>query len=186
MTGSGIFNILVSPVRFRFLFYSSIHWFLLAYTQGFLCHTPSLGCFLNHGGRFYNPFTPEIAFMIVELETEAWSCPVLFAWTGIWQLPRITFEFYSKFSLLMFFGNRLFLSPILFTNHRMNWKGSSPEGTTSFISGLFLNLSSLWAQDLVPTLYFLVLCFHLKLYILHLFSTRVLFFIVGQHKSYLW
>lgn len=186
MTGSGIFNILASPTRSRLLFYSSIHWLLLASTQGFLCHTSSFGCFLNHGGRFYNPFTPEIAFMILELETEARSLPVLFAWTGIWQLPSITFEFYSKFSLLMFFGNILFLSLILFTSHRMNWKGSSPEGTTSFIPGLFLNLSSLWAQDLVPTLHFLVRCFHFKLYILHLFSSRVLFFIVDQHKSYLW
>lgn len=138
-----ISNILASPTHSRLLFYSSIHWLLLASTQGFLCHTSSLGCFLNHGGRFYNPFTPEIAFMILELETEARSLPVLFAWTGIWQLPSITFEFYSKFSLLMFFGNILFLSLILFTSHRMNWKESSPEGTTSFIPGLFLNLSSL-------------------------------------------
>lgn len=154
MTGSGIFNILVSPTRSRFLFYSSIHCFLLAYTQGFLCHTPSLGCFLNHGGSFYNPFTPEIAFMTLELETEAWSCPVLFTWTGIWQLPRITFEFYSKFSLLMFFGNRLFLSPILFTNHRMNWKGSSPEGTTSFISGLFFKPLISLSTRLSPNIIF--------------------------------
>lgn len=154
--------------------------------QGFLCHSPSLGGFLNHGGRFYNPFIPEVAFMILELETEAWSCPVLFAWTGIWLLPGITFEFYSKFSLLMFFRNRLFLRPILFTSHRMNWDGSSPEGTTPFILGLSLKLSSVWAQDLAPLLHFLVLVFHLKLYILLLVSPRVLFFkIVDQQKSYL-
>lgn len=173
-----LFNILASPTHSRLHFYSSIHWLLLASTQEFLCYPPSLGGFLNHGGRFYNPYTPEVAFTILELVTETWSCPVLFAWTGIWLLPRITFEFHSKFFLLMFFRNRLFLSPILFTSHRKNWEGSFPEGTIPFIPGLSLNLSSLWAQDLATTLHFLVLFFHLKLYILHLFSPRVLFFIV--------
>lgn len=172
--GSGISDILGSPIYPRLHSHSFMQWSPQATVQGLTWHVPDLVTFLNYGERVCNPFTL-ISFLTI------WSIltnsPVCRNGRG-WKLTSSLNFIRIKCLLKLFFRWRKSSRPFLLIGCRVSWLYPCPEGTTPFIPCClkpFFKLIISESTGLGSNITFPRVLFLLRLYILFVFALLALF-----------